>query len=151
MASIEQTPEKICKRELFETIISPSQNGEKKTNSALNSKGRTVRSETKTFDIDILAEPLTSFSSDEEALNNAEVKCLEIVFPNGDRCGVNVSLLQSIEVLLTSCMQDFSPNYNIDISKGKDFCLVCEKDEKVDMKMLAKDLDFETTYYIQAC
>jgi hypothetical protein len=144
MASVEQTPEKVSKRDLFESIISPSQNSEKKRKNTRDSdrdstKERTL-SEKKTFDI--FEE--SSESTAQVPVTDANVKCLEVVFPNNDRCGVHVSLLKTTGELLTECMKEVK-----DPKEGV-FCLMSEEDMKVDTEMLSKELDFDATYYIKA-
>jgi len=149
MAGVEQTPEKKLKRGLHETrIISPSR--EKRSNNSLNTKDDNRGDENKRFDI-IVESSVSSSTEEKTVIGDVNVKCLEIVFPNSDRCGVNVSLLQTTGEFLAECMQAVSPRYNIKLSTDMNLCLVSEEDERVDTMKLTKDLDFESTYYIKAC
>ena len=139
--SVEQTPEKSLKRDGIESIISPYKTSEKKrkNNPERDNVDRNAGNDKVDFGVS------SNTVGDENLPVNDQVKCLELVFPNHDRYGVNVCLLKTIGELVAECLRDIEPPM-----EGK-FCLMCEDENVVDPEMLSKDLDFEACYHIKSC
>jgi hypothetical protein len=146
MTSVEQTPEKASKRRIFDSIISPSQSIDKKRKELKNKidkdRGNDNNSGVeKRLGFDIVVDS-SEGETGKESLD-VKVKCLEIVFPNQDRYGVNVSVLSTVGDLIAECMEKSKSPLE------EKFHLMSEDDKQVDDEMPSMELNFEATYYLK--